>query len=147
MIDQRKLPTSLILALGTFALLGSMALVGLINTARWMVNLPPEADLSTLPPEAVLGFVKLAIQFLAGFMGFLGIVYGTRKVAFGSAISAISVFLLLHIASWVFGPAILGTSFLAKYGLRVGFAAWLVALLIALVPNNSFKRNPLRGSA
>jgi hypothetical protein len=147
MTDQRKLSVSLILALGTFALVGSMALVGLINTIRWLAGLPPEADLSTLPPQVVLVILKLVLQFLACVVGLLCVIYASRKFALGSAITAVGLLLLLHVASWLFGPAALGTSFLAKYGLRVGFAVWLVALLIALVPNNSFKPNPLRGSA
>jgi hypothetical protein len=147
MTDQRKLSVSLILALGTFALVGSMALVGLINTIRWLAGLPPEADLSTLPPQIVLGILKLVLQFLACLVGFMCVIYASRKFAFGCSIIAVGVLLLLHIASWLFGPATLGASFLAKYGLRIGFAVWLVALLIALVPNNSFKPKPLRGSA
>jgi hypothetical protein len=147
MTDHRKLSVSLILALGTFALVGSMALVGLINTARWLASLPPEADLSTLPPQIVLGVLKLVLQFLACLVGFFCAVYATRKFALRSSSIAIGVLLLLHIASWLFGPATLGTSFLAQYGVRIGVTVWLIALFIALVPNNSFKPNPLRGSA
>ncbi len=147
MTDQRKLSVSLLLALGTLALVGSMALVGLINTARWAASLPPEADLSMLPASVILGIVKLVLQFLASLIGFLCIIYGSRNAAFKAAIFAVALLLLLHIASWVFSPAPLGTTLLAKYGLRVGFTAWLLVVLVVLVPNNSFKPKPLRGSA
>jgi hypothetical protein len=147
MTDQGKLPVGQILALATLGLVGSLACVGLVNTARWAMGLPPEADLSALPASALLGVAKLALQFLAGITGFLCILFGNRKVALFAAISAVALLLALHIASWVLGPPLQAASFLAKYGLRVGFALWLIFVLIALVPNKSFKPKPLRGSA
>ena len=147
MKDHRKLSIGLVLALATLALVGSMASVGLINTARWASSLPPEVDLSVLPAGAALSIVKLALQFLACLGGFLCIVFGNCRVARLAAISALALLLLLHLASWALAPAAFGGTFLAQYGLRIGFAVWLVGVFVALVPNKSFKPTPLRGSA
>ena len=147
MTSTGKLPIGQVLALATLALIGSMALVGLINTARWAMALPPEADLSMLPAGAWMAIAKLALQFLAGLIGFLCILFGSRKVARNAAISAIVILLLLHLANWGFGPPSVDGSFVARHGLRLGFALWLLVVLIALVPNVLVKQRSLRNPA
>jgi hypothetical protein len=147
MTKEGKLPMGQILALATSGLFGSMAVVGLINTARWVMALPPEADLSTLPVTAFLIVGKLALQFLAGLLAFPCILYGSRKVASIAAISAIGLLLVLHAASWILGPQITAGGLLAKYGLRVGSALWLLFVLMTLLPNRVFKDKALRTSS
>jgi hypothetical protein len=140
------LPFGQIFALATLGLVGSMALVGLINVLRWAMSLPPEADLATLPPIVLMGFAKLALQVFAGVVGFVCILFGNRRVALVAAISTIAILLALHLASWMFGPSPMASGFLARHGVRIAFAVWLIFVLGTLLPNGFFKRNTLRTS-
>ena len=63
MAREGKLPFGQIFALATLGLVGSMALVGVINISRWAMSLPPEADLATLPPIVLMGFAKLCLLY------------------------------------------------------------------------------------
>lgn len=134
-MTEGKLPVGQIIALATVGVVGSMALVGLINTARWMLALPPEAELSTLPLNAWWDIGKLALQFVVGLGAFVGILFGSPRVAARAAVAGIAMLLLLHVASWILDTAAPeAVGFVAKHGVRVGFGLWLLVVLGLLAP-------------
>jgi hypothetical protein len=149
MTEPRKLSKSLIFTLATLALIGSAALVGLLYTARWYANLPPEALQATLPPAFYFSGGKLLLQFFASAVGFFFILYGRAKAPFNAGCFALLALLLAHLADWpgaIRMATLSGSSPLLVHGVRLLIAIWFGALFVALVPNSSFKPKPLRGS-
>ena len=149
MTDPRYLLFASILSILTFALIGAAACVGLLNTWAWYSALPPEA-IASIPKPVYWAVAKLFIQILAGAIGLIALLRPPTTFRLYIASIALLVLVAAHILSWA-GVASMALNAqpdsLVAHGIRLLFAAWLIALFIVLVPNNSFKPKPLRGSA
>ena len=149
MTETRKLSGAFKAALVTFALAGMVGFIGLANTARWYSSLPDYMATAQFPPSFYLGVGKLALQFLASAIGICFLLFGSGRSARLVSIAAIAILLLVHLSGWpaVHRAASESGSLLLAHGVRIAITVWLVFALARLVPNNSFKPKPLRGSA
>ena len=149
MTETRKLSGAFKAALITFALAGMVGCIGLINTARWYSSLPDYMAAAPLPPSFYLSIAKLAAQFLASAIGLGFLLLGSNRSARLASIIAIAILLLVHVSGWPSAHHLAATSgsLVSVHSVRTAIALWLLFVLARLVPNNSFKPKPLRGSA
>ena len=149
MEETRKLSGAFKAALATFVLAGIVGCIGLANTARWYSSLPDYMTAAQFPPSFYLGVGKLAVQFIASAIGSSFLLFGSGRSARIVSIAAIAILLFVHLSGWpaAHRAASESGSLLLAYGIRIAITFWLVFVLVRLVPNNSFKPKPLRGSA